>query len=202
MYLYFLPTAPNPSSPSSDSASPIDSNQIQIPTPDGGLEHTTATFQPVSTWLSLANPEAYPPPSLSSANLAEKPKAEIILFPPQLYLLYLIAPFLSPSSAVSDISLQRQALVDFITNPNEKPTWGDKCISPLQRGAVGEGGERRSVAYLDSPGIPELVKEGRRGDGERIVFVEFAKEGPRRVEVRMRDEWEREVEQRKGKEKL
>ena len=199
MYLYFLPAVSNPSNPSSDSASSLDSSQIQIPTPDGGLEHTTATFKQAPTWLSLANPEAYPPPSASPT---EKAEAEIILFPPQLYLLYLIAPFLSPSSAVSDIFLQRQSLLDFVRNPKEKPSWGEKCISPLQTGTEGEGEERRSVLYLDSPGPQELVEKGRSGDRARVVFVKFAKEGPRRVEVRMRDEWEREVEQRKGKEKL
>lgn len=66
------------------------------------------------------------------------------------------------------------------------PPWGQKCISPttmaLPNGKGREDG--RVVLALDGPG-PEL--EGRRrGERERVVLVEFKKEGPRRVEVRWR----------------
>lgn len=48
-------------------------------------------------------------------------------------------------------------------------------------------GDGRLVLGLDKPG-PELAGSGRGGDRERVVLVEFAKGGPRRVEVRGREE--------------
>ncbi|MCJ1327432.1 hypothetical protein MMC10_004101 [Thelotrema lepadinum] len=219
MYLYFLPLSSDASSPSSTSLSPSESiHQIQIPTSDGGVEHTTATFEHASTWLSLANPEAYPPDSLSLDPSGKKPKPEIILFPPQLYLLHRISPFLptppSPPSSASpnskhtssfsteELSRQRRSLLEFITDPDEQPAWGDKCISPTATKMIGEGEEKRSVLLLNNPGLPELMSEGREGDRERVVYVRFAKEGPRRVEIKMKGEWEKEMERSKGKEKL
>ena len=67
---------------------------------------------------------------------------------------------------------------------------------------IGEGEEKRSVLLLNNPGLPELMSEGREGDRERVVYVRFAKEGPRRVEIKMKGEWEKEMERSKGKEKL
>lgn len=40
----------------------------------------------------------------------------------------------------------------------------------------------RAVLGLDKPG-PELEGSGRNGERERVVLVDFAKTGPRKVEV-------------------
>lgn len=67
-----------------------------------------------------------------------------------------------------------------------EPAWGEKCISPTVLGLP--GGKRREdgrvVLGLDRPG-PE-VDGKRKGDTERVVLVEFKKEGPRRLEVESR----------------
>lgn len=58
------------------------------------------------------------------------------------------------------------------------------------------------VLGLDKPGL-ELEGSGRRGDEERVVLVEFRKDGPRKVEVRWRREvFSEERTSRKGMERL
>lgn len=74
----------------------------------------------------------------------------------------------------------------------EKGKWGDKCISPTAFG--GKRSDGRVVLGLDKPGAEAV---GRTGEFDRVVLVEFKKEGPRRVEVR----WRKDVlaEGREGK---
>ncbi|KAL2022053.1 hypothetical protein VTK56DRAFT_6097 [Thermocarpiscus australiensis] len=67
MYLYMLPL-------SDDAAQ----QQHDTPTHDGGLEHTAAAFDDAHAWLAKAR------------------AGEVILFPPQYYLLHLLAEFLRP----------------------------------------------------------------------------------------------------------
>lgn len=181
MYLYFLPLLKSSGSLDSTASNASIAAQTQktiIPSPDGGVEHTAARFEYASTWLSLANPEANPPKSsLTSAE-------NIILFPPQYFLLHLIAPFLpspSPDKAFTaeELASQRQGLHAFLKTSS--PAWAEKCISPLRAGFTEEG---RVILRLDRPGPSELEKEGRKGDDERCAIVHFTKEGPRRVEVR------------------
>jgi hypothetical protein len=65
-------------------------------------------------------------------------------------------------------------------------------------------GDGRLVLGLDRPG-PELARSGRGGDPDRVVLVDFRKEGPRRVEVRSRETvlaQRREAEEAEGKGKL
>ena len=179
MYLYFLPvvSATSPAgSFSNGPLSPSKSTEATIPTPthDGGIEHTAARFLPPATWLEMAN------------------RDEIILFPPQYFLLHLIAPFLSPVHAPTpmepgELSRQRGALLEFVKRGGGETPWAEKVISPevvlkTRRGGYGDG---RLVLGLDKPG-PELKGSGRKGDAERVVYVDFRKEGPRRVEVRMK----------------
>ncbi|KAF2492114.1 hypothetical protein BU16DRAFT_104114 [Lophium mytilinum] len=118
MYLYFLPL---PSSPSSSPSSPLppsttaaphnllDPDETIIPTPthDGGIEHTAARFLPAAKWLALAR------------------AARILLFPPQFFLLHLLAPYLarsstSPTSPLpppAELQAERDALLAFLRTP-------------------------------------------------------------------------------------
>ena len=152
---------------------------IPVPTHDGGLEHTAARFLPASTWLRLAD------------------EGRIILFPPQYFLLSRLAPFLSPDRKFTktdpgptheELVAQRKKVTEFLKGGVGGVGWGDMCISPLQIGGQ-KMSDGRVVLGLDRPGL-ELEKEGqgRRGEGEHVVLVDFTKNGPRRVEVRKRAE--------------
>lgn len=63
--------------------------------------------------------------------------------------------------------------------------WADKVMSPV--GIMMSKSDGRSVLALDKPG-PELKDSGRRGDEKRVVLVKFGKEGPRNVEVRLKQD--------------
>ncbi|KAL8695982.1 MAG: hypothetical protein Q9201_007882 [Fulgogasparrea decipioides] len=149
MYLYFLPLA-HPGLPQT----------LHIPTSDGGVEHTEAEFLPASEWLSLAQAD------------------KIILFPPQFFLLSIVADFLigSVSSSAQTIpsetlQAQRDSLLEFMRTGD--PPWGDKCISPSPLKKDG----KRLMMGLDEPG-PELEGTIRRGDTKRVIWVQFkGKEG-------------------------
>jgi hypothetical protein len=161
MYMYFLPLTQPSVSPTSS---------IPVPTHDGGVEHTTAEFAPCSEWLTQAN------------------ENKIILFPPQYYLMYLLAPILktSPTSlSRSELQAQRDAVLAFLEGDGDGKgvKWADKVMSPT--GLFMRKSDGRSVLALEKPG-PELASSGRRGDEERVVLVKFLKEGPRNVEVRLR----------------
>lgn len=173
MYLYTLPITRN-SLP----------QEMHIPTADGGVEHTAALFAP---------PQAF---------LARQAAGEIILFPPQAFLLTLLTRFLTGASASLEegamhFVAQRKKLLSFIRrvpaadtakgkeHATARISWGDKCISPhtlLMRES-----DNRVVLGLDKPG-PELKDSGRGGDWERVVLVKFGKGGPTQVEVRQREE--------------
>lgn len=164
MYIYFLPLTQT-------SAQNITSKyDVPVPTTDGGIEHTTAQFASCEHWLSQAR------------------KNDIVLFPPQFYLMYLLAPFLKPSPDLTTAELQKQrdAVLEFLEGDGDGNgvKWADKVMSPrwlLQRKSDG-----RAVLGLEKPG-PELEGKERSGDMERVVLVKFGKEGPRDVEVRLRE---------------
>jgi len=152
---------------------------IPTPTHDVGIEHTAARFLPPSAWLSRAR-----------AN-------KIILFPPQFFLLYLIAPFLSPENTsttlgTEELEQQRMLLNSFIKAG--EPPWGKKVISPQAVGKRKKDGQ--GVLTLDYTGH-ELEGSDRKGDSERVVLVSFKKEGPRDVEVMLRSDLEAETGQPK-----
>ena len=182
MYIYFLPVAKTESS-SAAGPLPVQSEAlIPTPTSDGGIEHTAARFLPPSKWLSMSR------------------TGEIILFPPQFFLLHLLCPFLAPENVPTvldpeGLSRQREVVLDFVKSGD--PPWGEKCMSPI--GLFWKESDGRAVLGLDKPG-PELEGSGKKGDAERVVLVDFRKEGPRKVEVA----WKKDVFQseREGKEKL
>jgi len=165
MYVYFLPLA-HDTHTNHPTGLPSSSRESVIPTPthDGGIEHTAARFAMASEWLELARRE------------------KIILFPPQFLLLHLIEPFLSPpAQSREELQKQRESLREFLHSGD--PPWTEKCISPIQ--LMKRKGDGRAVLSLDKPGY-ELEGTQRRGDAERVVLVEFRKEGPRKVEVAWR----------------
>ncbi|KAI9801844.1 MAG: hypothetical protein M1833_002158 [Piccolia ochrophora] len=181
MYLYLLPLPlPHPSSPNA--------NLTPKPTPDGGLEHSSARFLPASTWLSLAR------------------NGEITLYPPQYFLLHLLAEHLSSDDARStlpaDHASQRAALRTFLNTSH--PSWSRKCISPRVLRYL-PGGEE-AVLGLDRAGH-ELEGTERGGVGEWALVVRFGKkgEGVRVLKVGKREEllgkegFEEETERREGK---
>ncbi|KAG5968028.1 hypothetical protein E4U57_007567 [Claviceps arundinis] len=174
MYIYMLPIS-NKSIPS----------EMHIPTPDGGVEHTAAHFAPPQFFLARAADNA------------------IILFPPQVYLLTLLARFLTGSTNDLEAgpvhyTAQRKKLVSFLrrrvtaeTRKGKKHatagiSWADKVINPYV--ILHREKDEREVMALDKPG-PELEEVGDRGgDWERVVLTRFGKGGPSSVEVRMREE--------------
>ncbi|KAK4096974.1 hypothetical protein N658DRAFT_434995 [Parathielavia hyrcaniae] len=197
MYLYMLPLSSSAAGPSNPHPLPSGNQQlasttnvIPTPTPDGGLEHTAATLDNARTWLARAG------------------AGDIILFPPQSYLLYLVSGFLAPlalgmQQETDALSLrhfyqaQRDALLRFLRSiPTSQLQvmdkartgaipWSEKVMSPAV--LFKRKGDGRLVLGLDKPG-PELKGSGRGGDWERVVLVGFRSEGPRDVEVREREE--------------
>ncbi|KAK3498078.1 uncharacterized protein B0T23DRAFT_311661 [Neurospora hispaniola] len=158
MYLYMLPL-------NTTTAESQTTTVVQTPTHDGGVEHTAALFDSPSTWLAKAS------------------AGEIILYPPQFYLLTLISRFLPKQS--SDYDEQRERLVSFLrrvpTSSVKHPTsdipWAEKVMSPevvsfAKQGSYGNG---RVILGLAKPGR-ELMDSGRGGDVERVVLVDFRKE--------------------------
>lgn len=197
MYIYMLPLSAAASMPLG--ASPTGGQEIIIPTPthDGGLEHTAAAFDHASTWISRAR------------------SGEIILFPPQFFLLHIISQFVKGSGTTSEYQTERDALMDFLSRtPTTRADgsqgqvikqhftasipWAEKVMSPtvlfLRRV------DKRVVLGLDKPG-PELKGTKRGGDWDRVVLVNFRKEGPRDVEVRWREDVLREEREPELKEK-
>jgi hypothetical protein len=164
MYIYFLPLTQT-------SAKNIKSEAvIPVPTSDGGLEHTAALFASCKTWLEQAT------------------RNDIILFPPQYYLMHLLSQFLdigSKSLSTEELQRQRDGVIEFLKDDGDGKgvLWADKVMSPV--GLLMRKSDGRSVLALEKPG-PELKDSGRRGDEERVVLVKFSKEGPRNVEVRLR----------------
>ena len=170
MYLYFLPLTSSSNLPKA----------ILTPTPDGGIEHTTAEFLPASEWIAR-----------SSAK-------KLILFPPQFFLLSIIAPFLDPLPAAEDtaaLQTQRDQLLDFVHRKEDgNPTWAEKCISPTP---MWKDGKRMFMSL--EPAGPEVEGSGRKGDGRRVVSWMFQDGRPQDIEVR----WKADVieeKERRGKE--
>lgn len=179
MYVYFLPLEAD--AVSGALADSTQESTIPIPTHDGGIEHTAARFASAHTWLNKAR------------------QGEIVLFPPQFFLLYLVSEFFTPVTSAphskETLQQQRDKLKAFIYSSD--PPWPEKVMSPIQMKKHHDG---RVVLALDKPG-KELEGTSRRGDKQRVVLVEFAKGGPRRVEVAWRKDvvGARVEEEEKGK---
>ena len=141
--------------------------------------------------------------------MAAAQKGEVILFPPQFFLLHLISQFLDHVEggeggmygkvSAAEIVSRRRKLYEFITT-NESPPWSQKFISPIGQGMAADG---RAILHLAN-GSPELRDSELKGDDSRVVLVKFNKEGPRQLEVRMRKEVLEEVrqQQKRKEEKL
>ncbi|KAK3335162.1 hypothetical protein B0T19DRAFT_395051 [Cercophora scortea] len=185
MYIYMLPLSPSASEPT---AGPKQEFIVHTPTHDGGLEHTAATFDDAATWLAKAR------------------AGDIILFPPQYYLLHLVSQFtqsMRPNdteqvSAYDHYQKQREALLSFLkttptvrpgvqtkTHPTAEIPWAEKIMSPTS--LFVRQSDKRIVLGLDKPG-PELKETKRGGDWDRVVLVNFTRAGPRNVEVRWRED--------------
>ncbi|KAF6226242.1 hypothetical protein HO133_009108 [Letharia lupina] len=166
MYLYFLPLESGPRLGKQ-------TDQMHIPTPDGGVEHTAAKFAWAGEWIEAAL------------------KGECVLFPPQFFLLSLVADFLKPPLAgereldTEQLQKQRGQLMEFVKG--EDPPWGEKCISP---NPIKKSGDTLWMGMGDAG--PELEGTGRGGDKERVLRVELSGEvergrrTPRPKEVVMR----------------
>ncbi|KAK0509332.1 hypothetical protein JMJ35_008703 [Cladonia borealis] len=153
MYLYFLPLSDSSSlSPETDKTT-----QMHIPTPDGGIEHTAAQFLYPSEWLDLSI------------------RGEIVLYPPQFFLLHLISAYLkppppsSPVPTTKQLDAQRKQLLEFVLKDGDPP-WGEKCISPTPLKRIENG--RILIMGMGDAG-PEVEGTGRRGDRERVLKVEL-----------------------------
>lgn len=188
MYLYLLPLTRN-HMPS----------EMLIPTPDNDVEHTAALFAPAQTFLSRASTNS------------------IILFPPQAYLLRLVANIFSSTAASPEegplhLASQREKLLAFLSSVPTAETdkgkqhktalipWSDKVMSPHT--LFVRKSDKRVVLALDKPG-PELKDSGRGGDWSRVVLVNFGKGGPTSVEIRGREEvLEEERESKTDEQKL
>lgn len=150
MYLYFLPLE-------SGLELGKDTNQVHIPTPDGGVEHTAAEFAWSGEWIEAAL------------------QGECVLFPPQFFLLSLVAGFLKPPSDregkldTEQLQEQRRQLMEFVKS--EDPPWGEKCISPTP---IKKSGDTLWMGLGDAG--PELEGTGRSGDKERVLRVELSGE--------------------------
>ncbi|KUI70653.1 Putative nudix hydrolase 7 [Cytospora mali] len=196
MYLFFMPLASAPR----ESGAVVDVDVVQTPTSDGGVEHTAATFADADEWLR------------------KQDRGEIVLFPPQCYLLTLVAEMLNSvpvregggEDGLARYAAQRKALIDFVKRTptggggEKKPhlttliPWSEKVMSPQTLFIRSNDG--RIVLGVDKPG-PELKGTGRGGDFERVVLVNFTKQGPKGVEVRHREDILREEREAKEKKK-
>lgn len=176
MYVYFLPLSSGMNRGGEGVAGSTQETVVPNPTDDGGIEHTSARFLPAAEWLRLAR------------------RGDIILFPPQFVLLVLAARFLPQPAAGQEftgeeLERQRESLREFVRTSG----WADKVICPMW---VANWGDGRRVLSLHDPGEEELRREGLRGESEMVVLARFVKEGPRELEVRSREEVERELGKR------
>ncbi len=96
-----------------------------------------------------------------------------MLFPPQFFLLSLVADFLkAPSEGEGKLDTdrlheQRRQLMDFVEGGD--PRWGEKCISP---NPIKKSGDTLWMGMGEAG--PELEGTGRSGDKERVLRVELS----------------------------
>ncbi|KAF5027121.1 hypothetical protein F66182_786 [Fusarium sp. NRRL 66182] len=142
MYLYMLP----------QSRSNIPS-EMHIPTPDNGIEHTAALFAPAQSFLSRASTNS------------------IILFPPQAYLLTLVANILqnTPGGPLQ-IASQRERLLSFL---ERVPTTEDEDINLSEMMSHVEEFKRMNGEEL----LQQLMKEDGVGSIEEYIQLQHARLG-------------------------
>ena len=157
----------------------VDAPPPYVPTADN-TEVMAAEFAPAAEWVDRAQ------------------RNEVILFPPQMYLLSLLAPFLASTPGPVDqetLSTERRRLAELVRDgraPDEDARtfvpWADRVISPQMAGRIRTAdGQDRTVMVLDSPG-PEL-RGKRGGDSYRAIVLSNMPPGPPRdIQVRRRAE--------------
>ncbi|MCJ1309456.1 hypothetical protein MMC25_003116 [Agyrium rufum] len=175
MYIYFLPIATTPAGEFGSTTSSVYKSEAvsHVPTSDGGLEHTSAHFLPPAEWIRLAQ------------------AGEVILFPPQFFLLHLVneafsqadtsfeAPRMSDAdTSPAKLTRDRETLRAFVHSGD--PHWTEKCISPTA--VTLRSADGRAALGLEKPGR-EVESTDRKGDQDHVVLVEWRKEGPRRLEI-------------------
>jgi 8-oxo-dGTP pyrophosphatase MutT (NUDIX family) len=150
MYVYMLPLG---------ESSLADQGDYFIPRTDGGKEHNSASFKYAEEWTRLAE------------------NNEIVLFPPQYYLITLLTPFIrKPAKSLSfnELQKQRNQLVRFLevlpADGVDQVPWAKKVISPkvdlISR-------DERAILLLDDSG-PEL-NHVQQGDTSRFMLMPIAK---------------------------
>ncbi|BEI85746.1 hypothetical protein CcaverHIS002_0600330 [Cutaneotrichosporon cavernicola] len=165
MYVYMLPL-------NSDAVGHDAEVTVHNPTHDGGIEHTAAAFDDCADWLKRGK------------------SGEIIIYPPQMYLIGHLAEHLT---GPGNYGAQRDSLKSFLASSTtgrsnhatSSINWADKVISPVGRGVHKASGKQ--ILSLEGSG-PELRGSGRAGDFDRVVLVKGTKAGPRNVEVVWRDD--------------
>lgn len=173
MYVYMLPL---------DLPDARDQEKVvHTPTHDGGLEHTAAAFDDVRDWLDKAK------------------NGDIVIYPPQVYLLTLLGQFLT---GPGNYGKQREEVRQFLkstptgkTEPTCNISWAEKVISPMPIPSI-QRVDGKSVLSLEASG-PELKGSGRAGDFDRVVLVKRLSKEPREVEVAWRADVMAEEEARK-----
>ncbi|KAI9731529.1 MAG: hypothetical protein M1834_004649 [Cirrosporium novae-zelandiae] len=207
-YLYFLPLAPStpptsteqpkvPSNPDhrlvSASTIPPKHTEILSTNPfNGGTKITSLEFASPSTWLERAN------------------AGEIILPPPEYYLLHLLSQFLTPHPTEAEQPLlqkyekDRAALMGFITSGT--PPFGNRAICPQKLNSK-ESADNNNKIILALDNKPEPgtemwkrgngeVEETETGDPDRFIIADFTDletDGPRGLEVVWREEFLKEM---------
>ena len=173
MYLYFLPISRSSSNstPGPETLQTQREALIPTPTPDGGIEHTSAQFLSPSEWLSIYHTQ------------------KIILFPPQFLLLHLVSQYLSPKSKVDltnheELTQRRYDLLDFTKKGN--PPWTEKCISPSYLYGPSKHTDMLTVMDLSNPGS-ELQGSGRGGEVDMVLLVDVTGKQPRHLRTARRD---------------
>jgi 8-oxo-dGTP pyrophosphatase MutT (NUDIX family) len=185
MYVYFLPLSGAwESADGLNSVAAGTGKEVVIPHPthDGGKEHTAARFDAAGTWLEQSE------------------SGEILVFPPQYYLLWHVSMFLKAAEKLSDgeRQAQRDALREFLNDEGERPKWAEKVIGPKFAGLSKDGS---SIFLLDGPG-QELRETGRGGDKRKVVLMKNRGAGSARVQVRLRDEVMEELQGQEGQSKM
>ena len=167
MYLYFQPFPD--SSEERSAGEELVHEEVQIPSSDGGLEILEARFLPACEWLKRSR------------------SRQVILFPPQFLLLYLVSRFLDQlpreDASMEEMKRRRLELLGFVHSGS--PPWTQKCI-PVRTIKVLP--DKRQVLALDNSGL-EMQEFDKRGEMEMVILVRFEKEGPRDVEVR----WKKDI---------
>lgn len=164
MYVYMLPLG---------ETSLADQGDYFIPRSDGGKEHNSASFKYAQEWIELAE------------------KNKILLFPPQFYLISLLAPFIpKPEGKLSrdELQKQRDKLVNFLENPSldddDNVPWAKKVISPTMEYSSRDG---RVILLLDTSG-PEL-NNAKHGDASRFILMPVAQGSNEQIiEIKSRQE--------------